>query len=103
MQYVYHLHWLESRIFNFKLTHYPKFRRILSYFKRILGYHLVLIREGMWADLVIFDPQNVVERSTYEDPSRYPEGIETVIVNGVIALKDGFLTGSRAGQVLRKS
>lgn len=61
-----------------------------------------LIREGGWADLTIFDPQNVLERSTYEDPICYPEGIETVIVNGVIALKDGVLTGLRAGQVLRK-
>lgn len=60
-----------------------------------------LLREGMWADVVVFDPVTVRDRSTYEDPTRFPEGIDAVLVNGVVAIRDGVPTGHRAGQVLR--
>lgn len=61
-----------------------------------------LIREGMDADLVVFDPETVVDMATFEDPERGPEGIEYVFVNGVKSIERGVYTGKRAGRVLRK-
>jgi len=60
------------------------------------------IREGAFADIVIFDPAKVVDRATYENPHQLAEGIDWVLVNGKIARRDGEFTGVRAGQVLRK-
>jgi N-acyl-D-amino-acid deacylase len=60
-----------------------------------------LVREGAWADLVVFDPARVRDVATFEDPHRYPEGIPHVLVNGVPVLKDGVMTGARPGRVLR--
>lgn len=60
-----------------------------------------IIREGMYADIVVFDPKAVRELSTYEDPHRYPEGIPYVIVNGVPVVRDGEHTGATPGKVLR--
>ena len=60
------------------------------------------IEEGLWADVVVFDPETVVDRSTFEHPHQYPDGIETVIVNGVVVVEDGQYTGVRAGKVLRR-
>lgn len=62
-----------------------------------------LVREGMWADLVIFDPERVEDRATYQDPRQYPEGISYVIVNGKIVVEEGEHTGTRAGRVLYRS
>jgi N-acyl-D-amino-acid deacylase len=60
-----------------------------------------LLREGMRADIVVFDLATIRDRATYEDPTTAPEGIGEVIVNGVVALDKGQLTGSRSGAVLR--
>ncbi|MEK6619835.1 MAG: D-aminoacylase [Chloroflexota bacterium] len=60
-----------------------------------------VVREGAWADLVVFDPDRVVDTATYEDPHRYPEGIDHVIVNGRLALEGGETTPERAGRFLR--
>jgi N-acyl-D-aspartate/D-glutamate deacylase len=60
------------------------------------------IREGAFADLVVFDPATVADRSTFEDPHQYPEGIGWVIVNGVIAVEDGRYLDLRPGRVLRR-
>jgi N-acyl-D-amino-acid deacylase len=62
-----------------------------------------VIRPGAWADLVIFNPKSVIDLATYENPKRYPKGIEYVIVNGVLTLKRGKHTGATAGKVLRHS
>ena len=59
------------------------------------------IADGYWADLVLFDPDTVVDRASYEDPKREPEGIAAVIVNGEIAYRDGRHSGAGAGRVLR--
>jgi N-acyl-D-amino-acid deacylase len=59
------------------------------------------IRVGARADLVIFDPRDVADQATYEDPHRYPLGIEYVLVNGSFVIKDGEHTGSLPGRVLR--
>ena len=62
-----------------------------------------LVREGLAADLTIFDPTTVAERGTYTDPHRYATGIRTVIVNGAVVIDDGEHTGALPGRVLRRS
>ena len=59
-----------------------------------------LIKEGCWADVVIFDYDKIQDRATYEDPLRYPEGIEYVLVNGQVVIDQGKHTGARPGHVL---
>jgi len=60
-----------------------------------------VVREGWWADLVVFDPGSVIDVATYDDPHRYPVGIEHVIVNGELALEGGETTMGRHGRFLR--
>ena len=61
-----------------------------------------VIREGAWADLVLFDPAGITDRATYTEPHQYPAGIPYVIVNGVITIDKGEHTGALAGQVLKR-
>jgi len=56
-----------------------------------------IIREGYYADLVVFDARTVADRATFEQPNQYPTGIDYVIVNGVVTLTPKGLTGSRPG------
>lgn len=60
-----------------------------------------VIKQGMWADLVVFDPANVHDVATYQDPNRYSVGMQHVIVNGVAVIEDGKMTGKLPGKVLR--
>lgn len=60
------------------------------------------IAVGAFADLVVFDPDTVIDRATYEDPRQPPVGIDHVVVNGIVAVRDAVLTGSRSGQVIRR-
>lgn len=60
-----------------------------------------LLRPGMKADIVVFDPETVADRATYVDPFQYAEGVSTVIVNGRVTVESGHNTGEKAGQVLR--
>jgi len=62
-----------------------------------------MIREGVWADVVIFDPKRVVDEGTYEDAHRYPKGVEYVLVNGEVVVEKGEHTGALPGKVLRIS
>jgi len=60
-----------------------------------------VLQEGAWADITIFDLNEVKDRATYDEPFLYPEGIEYVLVNGVIVVEDGGVhTGARPGHVL---
>ena len=59
-----------------------------------------VIRVGARADLVLFDPRRIADLATFEDPHRYPAGIEHVLVNGSIVVKDGEHTGSLPGRLL---
>ncbi len=59
-----------------------------------------LIAAGAKADLVVFDPGRVADQATYEDPHRYPVGIEHVLVNGRFVVRDGEHSGSLPGRVL---
>jgi N-acyl-D-amino-acid deacylase len=61
------------------------------------------LREGNWADLVVFDPEKVQDTSTYKDPHHYATGIPYVLVNGVTVIKQGEHTGAKAGQALRNT
>lgn len=60
-----------------------------------------LLRPGLAADVTIFDPQRVIDKSTYENPFQYSEGIEYVLVNGQLVLDRGTHTGALPGRVLR--
>jgi len=60
-----------------------------------------LIREGFYADIVIFDPKRVIDRATYKNPHQFPEGIEYVLVNGKPVVEEGRHTGILPGSVIR--
>jgi N-acyl-D-aspartate/D-glutamate deacylase len=59
------------------------------------------IAKDMAADVVVFDPTKVADTATYEDPFQYPVGIDVVIVNGVVALRDGQRADRHTGRALR--
>lgn len=60
-----------------------------------------VIREGAWADITIFDLDRIQDLATYDEPVLFPEGIEMVLVNGVVVIEDGGRhTGARPGHVL---
>jgi len=61
-----------------------------------------LLREGMRADLVLLDPARVCDGATYDEPMRYPEGVDWVLVNGTPVVEEGQHTGALPGRVLRK-
>ena len=61
-----------------------------------------VLKKGAWADIAIFDPETFSERGTTFEPNQIAQGMKYVLVNGVVAVRDGELTGTRAGQVLRK-
>lgn len=61
-----------------------------------------LIREGNFADLVIFDPQNINETGTFQNPKQTADGIEHVFVNGVLTWSQQKMTGLRAGKFLSR-
>jgi dihydroorotase/N-acyl-D-amino-acid deacylase len=60
------------------------------------------IAEGAAADLVLFDPETVIDRATFQAPHQYPAGIPFVIVNGVVSVDGGEFVDARAGRVLRR-
>jgi len=60
------------------------------------------IAVGQAADIVIFDPATVSDRSTYQQPHQFPTGITTVLVNGVPVVQNGAHTGQRPGRVLTR-
>jgi N-acyl-D-amino-acid deacylase len=62
-----------------------------------------VIREGAYADLTVFDPETVADQASFDEPERPASGIEQVYVNGVLSWADGRATGSRSGQVIRRS
>jgi N-acyl-D-aspartate/D-glutamate deacylase len=61
-----------------------------------------LLRPGNYADVTVFDPARVIDRSTYAAPFRYSDGIEYVFVNGKPVLERGQHTGARPGRALRR-
>lgn len=76
-------------------------RRMTSLPAAAVGLDRGTIRVGAAADLVIFDPTRIADRSTDKRPAITPAGVDWVIVNGQVAVADGELTGERAGRILR--
>ena len=60
-----------------------------------------VLKVGMWADVVVFDPETVRDRATFARPHQLAEGMRWVLVNGVPVIADGKATGARPGKVLR--
>lgn len=61
-----------------------------------------LVREGLMADITIFNPETIIDKGTFAEPNQYPEGIVHVLVAGQLAVENGRLTSARAGRVLRR-
>ena len=59
------------------------------------------IEEGTFADIVVLDLDTLTDKSTYEKPSTYAEGVVHLLVNGVVTIENRKLTGRRGGMVLR--
>ncbi|MBT3996621.1 MAG: D-aminoacylase [Chloroflexi bacterium] len=83
---------LENAIY--KMTHMPAAKFGIA--------NRGLVKEGYFADLVLFDPDTVIDRATYEDSRVAPTGMPHVIVNGKFAVKNGEHAGSRSGRALRR-
>jgi N-acyl-D-amino-acid deacylase len=60
-----------------------------------------VLKLGMWADVVVFDPETVRDVATFDDPNRLSEGMEYVLINGVPVVENGKMTGALPGKVLR--
>ena len=59
-------------------------------------------KEGYWADIAIFNKDEIKDKATFENPHQYPEGIYYVIVNGNIAVDHGKITGLKSGKILKR-
>jgi len=59
-----------------------------------------VLKQGMWADVVVFDPATVRDAATYEEPNRLSVGMQYVLVNGVPVIDQGKMTGARPGHIL---
>jgi N-acyl-D-amino-acid deacylase len=62
--------------------------------------HRGFLKEGMFADVVVFDPATIADRATFDKPHQYAVGMKHVFVNGIQVLKDGEHTGAKAGRAL---
>jgi N-acyl-D-amino-acid deacylase len=60
-----------------------------------------VLREGMKADLIVFDPSKVREKATYPNPFQFAEGFDLVIINGKIARENGTMVEKKAGAILK--
>jgi N-acyl-D-amino-acid deacylase len=60
-----------------------------------------VLKQGMWADIVVFDPQRVRDLATFENPNQLSEGMQYVLVNGVPVIDGAKMTNALPGKVLR--
>jgi len=60
-----------------------------------------VLKEGMFADIVIFDPATIIDRATFDQPKQLSTGVRYVWVNGTLVWRDGTHTGAKPGHVLR--
>jgi N-acyl-D-amino-acid deacylase len=60
-----------------------------------------VLTQGMWADVVVFDPSKIRDRATFENPNQLSQGMNYVLVNGVSVIDQGKMTGALPGKVLR--
>jgi len=77
-----------------KMTSYPAWRLGIK--------DRGIIAEGNWADIVIFNPETIKDNASYQDTHQYPDGIDYVIVNGVVVVEKGKQLRKSPGKVLRK-
>jgi dihydroorotase/N-acyl-D-amino-acid deacylase len=61
-----------------------------------------VLKAGMWADVVVFDPDRITDVATFEKPNQLSVGMDAVLVNGVAVIKDGAATNALPGKVLRR-
>ncbi len=61
-----------------------------------------VLREGAWADIVVFDPATIADKATFAEPAQYPVGIDHVLINGSVAVRQGQYTGALEGRTLRR-
>ena len=96
------------------LGHYTREEKVLSWPQAVykmtgLPAHALgltdrgALRPGVWADIVVFDPETVIDQATFTQAHQYPLGIEYVLVNGQVAVAKSNTTGTRAGTVLPPS
>jgi N-acyl-D-amino-acid deacylase len=84
------------------LTLEDAIRRMTSLPARTFSFHdRGIVRPGFVADLVVFDPETVADKATFENPHQYSEGFDYVIVNGVAVVADGELTDERSGRFVK--
>jgi len=76
-----------------KMTSWPATRMRL--------YDRGAIREGLWADLTVFNYDQIEDKATYDNPTAFPTGIDYVLVNGKVVIDRGRHTGAKPGRVLR--
>ncbi len=60
-----------------------------------------VLKQGMWGDVVVFDPEKITDKATFEDPNQLSVGMDYVLVNGVPVIAEGKMTGALPGKVLR--
>jgi dihydroorotase/N-acyl-D-amino-acid deacylase len=60
-----------------------------------------VLKQGMWADVVVFDLAKITDKATFENPNQLSVGMDFVLVNGVLVIEDGKMTGALPGKVLR--
>ena len=87
-----------------KLLSFPEaIRKMTSLPAQTLGFlDRGLLRPGMKADIVLLDPDRVLDYATFENPQQFPVGIEYVLVNGTVVAEGGRHTGARPGRILRR-
>ena len=62
--------------------------------------HRGFVKEGMFADVVVFDPATITDQATFEKPHQYSIGMKHVFVNGIQVIKNGEHTGAKPGKAL---
>jgi dihydroorotase/N-acyl-D-amino-acid deacylase len=60
-----------------------------------------VLKQGMWADIVVFDPEKISDLATFENPNQLSVGMEYVLVNGVPVIAGGKMTNALPGKILR--
>ena len=60
-----------------------------------------VLKQGMWADVVVFDPAAITDKATFENPNQLSVGMDYVLVNGVPVIDGAKMTGALPGKVLR--